>query len=164
MNKNINVPPKIDNELELKEKTINKQYELAINILQNETGRFWNRFNIFIGIQSAGVIGIISNIEILTKNPEMFRLIMILFILISIFTVAMCCRGISTAKMLLDIAADLEKESLFLKNIISNINSPNKLPQHVNYIITSVTAFLFTCAWIISWVRLEEIDYLLSKR
>ena len=33
------------------EQAVQKQYELAVTILQNETGRFWTRFNIFIGIQ-----------------------------------------------------------------------------------------------------------------
>lgn len=141
------------------EKAIQKQYELAINVHQNETGRFWTRMNIFFGIQFVGIIGILSNLKILLANPDIFRYLMIFCCVLSSLVVIIAVRGISSANMLLKMIEDIENQSKELIPMVGRIREHNKLPQFVNFIVAAVITFLFSILWWSTLIYLESKCY-----
>ena len=141
------------------ETAIQKQYELVIGVYQDETGRFWTRFNIFVGIQFAGLIGILSNLKALKANPDIFRYVLLICALLSVLVIIICFRGVSSARMLLKLIAHIESKSKELLPLTDLIRQFDPLPQYVNFIIAILISFLLSCGWWASIIYLENIGY-----
>jgi len=63
-----------------------KQYELLVLTFNDEITRFWTRFNILMGLQMGGFVGILASTGVLTLNPSLFRLALLLMTLYSAST------------------------------------------------------------------------------
>lgn len=141
------------------ETVLRKQYEIIIDIYKTESGRFWTRFNIFISIELACFIGILTNIKLLAVNIDIFRWFLIFCMLLSMLVVMISIRGISTQKILLGIISDIETSSDTLIQLSKIIKSKDNLPQYVNPLISLFIASLFLLGWICLFIYLEKMGY-----
>jgi len=139
------------------ELAIQKQYELLIGIFQAETGRFWTRFNIFTGIQLLALLGILSNLNVLSANSSILRHLILLFALVSTLFVAICIRGIMSSRMLLSMIGKLELESQYLVKLVKLAEEHDRLPQYVNFILAFVIALLLSVTW---WFAFTQVGVL----
>ena len=151
-----------DSHLEKKQYTetaIQKQYELVVSVYQTEAGRFWTRFNIFTAIELAGLLGVLSNLKILTADSSIFRYVMLFFCLLSLLVIIIAIRGILSHRMLLQMIAYVESKSKELLPLVEYTRTLDPLPQYVNYIVAVVISVMFSIAWWFALIYLEVTNF-----
>ena len=149
----------VDTETNRQEPALQKQYKILVDVYQNETGRFWTRFNIFVGIQFVGLLGILSNLKILAANVVVFRSLMIFCGLLSALVVLIVVRGIMSSRMLIRMIAHLENQSQELMPLVALTRKFDSLPQYVNLIVTLAISALFCLGWWLALIYFEVTSY-----
>lgn len=124
-----------------------KQYELLVGMYDNEMNRFWVRFNIFVGMEFAGLLAICVNPKFLIANRAVLFTVLLFCALLSLLVVFMVLRGITSARLFLQIMKMIEKKSPELGNLIEIIPRLDRVPQYVNFLIALIVAFLFSALW-----------------
>ncbi len=136
-----------------------KQYEMMGAFYDNESQRYWVRFNIFIGIQLAALIAIITQIQLLVLNPGIFRGILVFFGILSILILIIVHRGLISIKLIYTLAKEIESLSEGKLKLMSMLGEHTKVTPLVNQFISSVIALLFTVMWWSVFIYLETISY-----
>ena len=88
-----------------------EQYKLAVTCLDSEITRFWTRFNILMGIQVGALVGVYASVPVLSANPMLFRILLILMVLFSASTAVINHRGSRFRQQLTGMVAALESQS-----------------------------------------------------
>jgi len=141
------------------EPAIQKQYELVVGVYQTESGNFWIRFNIFTAIELAGILGVLSNLKMLTTNSSIFRFVMFFFCLLSLLVIIIAVRGIQSNRMLIRMIAYLESQSKELLPLVELTRTLDRLPQYVNFVVAVLISVLFSIAWWVALIYLEVTNY-----
>ncbi len=139
--------------------TLVKQYEIVLRMADSEMGRAWTRFNIFISLQWAAVIGIIVSLESLLLSVAVFRALIVFFGVLSLLFSIVVFRGILTVVQLTDLVAYLESRSDELVPLVQLSKKHSRLPQYINNIITLIISLLFFAGWTTALVYLEMNSY-----
>lgn len=124
-----------------------KQYELLAGIYDSEMSRFWTRFNIFVGMEFAGLIALIINPEFVVANSEILFSVLLFCSLFSLLVVLTVIRSISSARLFPKLFARIEAERAELAEFMALVKKLDPLPQYVNFVIALVIAALFSLLW-----------------
>ena len=141
------------------EKTLIKQYEIIVGLADNEMERSWSRFNIFIGLQSATIFGMLVNLNILVLNKIIFRTIVLFLCLLSLLFSLIIFRGLLTQIQLIKVIAFLEDQSSIIFPLVRKSKEYSKLPQYLNNLITVFISIMYFAFWILTLVYLEKNLY-----
>jgi len=136
-----------------------EQYKILTSSYNDEVTRFWWRFNILMGVQMGGFIGILAAAKLLVLNPMLFRLAVVLMTLYSIATLLIVVRGHSMHEMLLRALATMEKESMGTLRILSLVNKLSKVAIGFNQVVAMCIAMCFTLTWCVLLVYAESKGY-----
>ncbi|TFH07782.1 MAG: hypothetical protein E4H08_08920 [Candidatus Atribacteria bacterium] len=138
-----------------------KQYELLALTFNDEVTRFWARFNILMGLQMGGFVGILASTGILSLNPSLFRLALILMTLYSVSTLVVISRGHLMHEALLKGLALLEQESEGRFRMLSTCRRASKVPIGLNQQVAIVIAVVFVLAWIsfLVWAEINRYAF-----
>jgi hypothetical protein len=90
-----------------------EQYKILSTSFNDEITRFWSRFNILMGIQMGGFIGILASPKLLFMSPELFRLTLILMSMFSVSTTFIVFRGCMMHGAILRMLAMMEQDSKY---------------------------------------------------
>lgn len=71
-----------------------EQYKLTFDAFNRETQRFWFRFNVLLGFEFAGLIGILVKIDVLALNLLLLKAALVFMLVYSVATFAIVLRGI----------------------------------------------------------------------
>lgn len=88
-----------------------EQYKLAVTCLDSEITRFWTRFNILMGVQVGALVGVYASVPVLSANPMLFRILLILMVLFSASTAVINHRGSRFRQQLIGMVAAIESQS-----------------------------------------------------
>ena len=133
-------------------KGILKQYELLAGFYDSEMSRFWVRFNIFVGMEFAGLIAMVINPKFLVANPHLMCALLLFCALFSMLVVLMVIRGISSARLLPKLISRIEAKSEDLAEIIELTRKLDPLPQYINFLIALGISGLFSVLWWLAFV------------
>ncbi len=124
-----------------------KQYELLVGLYDSEMSRFWVRFNIFVGMEFAGLIAMVVNPKFLVANPVLMRALLLFCAIFSLLVVLMVLRSISSSRLIPSILSRIEAKSDNLANIISLSKKIDPLPQYINFLIALCISIIFSILW-----------------
>ncbi len=133
------------------------QYKLLFASFNDEVSRFWSRFNILMGIQMGGFIGVLASLKTLVLNPSLFRLALILMMLYSISTTIIAVRGHIMHEALLRTLGMMEQESKGELRILNLARKASRVPIGLNQIVGIGIASVFSIAWFV-FLCLAEIN------
>ncbi len=138
-----------------------KQYELLALTFNDEVTRFWTRFNILMGLQMGGFVGVLASTGILASNPGLFRLALILMTLYSVTTAEVISRGHLMHETLLRALALLERESDGRLRMLSLCRQVSRVPIGLNQHIAIVIAVVFVLAWVafLVWAEMNKYGF-----
>jgi len=138
-----------------------KQYELLVLTFNDEITRFWTRFNILMGLQMGGFVGVLASTGVLALNPSIFRLALTLMTLFSGSTLAVISRGHLMHESLLRALALLERESDGRFHILDTSRRASKIPIGLNQRFAIGIAAVFVLAWLcfLIWAEVNRYGF-----
>jgi hypothetical protein len=145
-------------EEEMKETDL-EQYKIISTSFNDEVTRFWSRFNILMGIQMGGFIGILASLKMLVSNPSLFRLALILMTLYSIATTLIVIRGHLMHETILRMLAMMEEDSEGELHILQFARKASRVPVGLNQLVGIGMSGVFSVAWICFLVLAEAKKY-----
>lgn len=136
-----------------------EQYKILTTSFNNEVTRFWSRFNILMGIQMGGFIGILASLKTLFLNVGLFRLALIFMTFYSVATMIIVLRGHIMHESMIKMILTMERESDGKLKILSLAGKVSKVPVGLNQIVGICISTGFSIAWIAFLIHSESIDY-----
>ena len=136
-----------------------EQYKILTTYFNDEVTRFWSRFNILMGIQMGGFIGILASLKTLFLNVGLFRLALIFMTFYSVATTIIALRGHIMHESMIKMILMMERESDGKLKILSLARKVSKVPVGLNQIIGICISTGFSIAWIAFLIHSESIDY-----
>jgi len=136
-----------------------EQYKIIAHSYDQEVNRFWIRFNIFVGFQLGGLIGIFASSKLLIPNPFLFRIALITMIIISSAAALVVLRGFLMHQMILRVFVELEKKSKGELELLRLASQVSRIPIGLNQIVASTISVLLDLVWIVFLVYAECIKY-----
>ena len=147
--------------LDLPKKNI-KCAEIIINVHQNETGMFWTRLNIFIGIQFPVYWAYFPILRCCSKR----RYIPIHHDLLcnAIYTSysAFPERNNKCQNAVAHDLADWSEINRATEFCRADMDKIDRLPQYINFIVAAIIAMMFAFAWWIGIIHLEMSRYAIN--
>lgn len=134
-------------------------YKLITMSFDNEITRFWSRFNILMGTQMVGFVGVFASAKTLFLNPGLFRLALILMTFYSMATTAIVIRGYIMHETLLKMIIWIERESEGKIRILALSEEASKVPIGLNQIFAICISVVFSVGWIIFLIFAESRHY-----
>ena len=136
-----------------------EQYKIITTSFNDEVTRFWSRFNILMGIQMGGFIGILASLKTLFLNVGLLRLALIFMTFYSVATTIIFLRGHIMHESMIKMILMMERESDGKLKILSLAGKVSKVPFGFNQIIGICIATGFAIAWIAFLIHSEFINY-----
>ena len=136
-----------------------EQYKILTATFNDEVTRFWSRFNILMGIQMGGFIGILASLKTLFLNVGIFRLAIIFMIFYSVATALIVLRGYIMHESMIKMILKMERESDGQFKIMSLAGKVSKVPVGLNQIVGICISTGFSIAWIVFLIHSESISY-----
>lgn len=136
-----------------------EQYKLLFAAFNDEISRFWSRFNILVGIQMGGFIGVLASVRILVANPGLFRLSLALMTLYSFATAVITVRGHLMHEALLQALAMMEADSGGEIQLLGLARRSSRVPFGLNQIVGICIASIFFICWLSFLIMAEVINY-----
>lgn len=136
-----------------------EQYKLLFSAFNDEASRFWSRFNILMGIQMGGFIGVLASMKTLVANPGLFRMSLILMTLYSVSTAVITARGHLMHEALLRALAMMEADSDGELQILGLARKSSRVPVGLNQMVGICIAAVFVIAWLLFLIMAEVVNY-----
>jgi len=136
-----------------------EQYKILSTSFNDEITRFWSRFNILMGIQMGGLIGVLASAKVLVMNPGLFRLALILMMLYSIATTIIVVRGHIMHETILRMLGMMEQDSKGELRILKLARKASRVPVGLNQLVATGIACTFSAAWAVFLILAEIKNY-----
>lgn len=140
-----------------KNHSLKDQYLALLQIYDNEQSRFWTRFNIFIGFQTALIIGILSANKFLFSNPFILEKVVFIGLILSLLGILVNVRSISINNEILKTLFVLEKLSNGELIVLKTYRTISNIPLYINGIITLVIDIIILMFWFVIYFRFDFI-------
>lgn len=135
------------------------QYELLFSAFTEEVSRFWSRFNILVGIQMAGFVGVLAYMQNLAKMAAVLRLVLLMMILYSVSTTVITVRGHLMHQTLLKALQQLEGESDGALRLLKAVGGHARVPLGLNQLVAIFIACAFSLGWLVILLMAEKSGY-----
>ena len=136
-----------------------EQYKVLLTMYNSEMNRFWTRFNIFLGLQVAIFIAMLSSSKFLVSNPSIFRFGTICVVILSLAGSLINLRGYGVQRMFINAIGKLEDESKGTLVLLKTFRRVSNVSLVVNGFIAVAVGFLMTAIWVFLLIYFETIGY-----
>lgn len=136
-----------------------EQYKILTNSFNDEITRFWTRFNILMGIQMGGFVGVLASSKVLILNTDLFRLSLILMVLYSAAATIIVVRGHIMHDTIIKMLIMLEQNSDGQLKLLSLAGNATKIPIGLNQRAAIFVAAVFTITWVAFLIIAEGKEY-----
>jgi hypothetical protein len=136
-----------------------EQYKIITSSFDAEITRFWTRFNILVGLEIGGLLGVFAASKVLILNPGLFRIALMAMTFFSFAATVIIWRGYLMHQTILRMIVEIEKRSEGKLQMLRIAGQTSRIPIGLNQIVAIGIALVLAIFWVVLWIYAELIGY-----